>query len=623
MYCLQRRSVKRQAQYSQVLTPPFSLLLRSLISSSFLRHVGLDKRALQRKEREKEWRSDHEIALEKHKAVSASKKLAADALESEPWQVGEGAQQLDLATKEVRLRLLTTLLKSARPLRVADDLREFMETPGVQKLTTSSHLLALLPIVEKLEFAKIVTEFSTGFTSSIFDGAGHHGDMLCNLLRKTQNFQIIQRLAGLRHSDAVFDHETLNQCIIDLTTDIGLMKSRGRVKAFCHDAASVNLLAASQMKNLFYDLFDMVCASHIMQRVGERFEAPLVDKLITAWFKLFKNGTNRIYLWRQITGISFPSYNPIKWHSRFQLAKFIMENFLSLKRFLVDDRLAKMVKDVKKRSKTVVVLESLVQDKELMVQLAAYVDFSSELVNSTYAIEGDGPVALVAATYVGLAFLKIRSYSSSPDPTEGAPNLRSVLHVVDRDTIPDLLVKLRAIVTPAFKYFERQKAKHPEFFRFLEIAKCFCPWSAADLTDDSLRFLFSLKVFNYEELTACLTELPAYKALAASSPLSGDPTVSLAFRNRTGTKNNLPEWKVWRWWFQTTDQNVKTLRSVAERLGLYQPTSAAAERVFSLFRHHIKANMATASADYLKWQAILNYNATVSPMAEIVLTAPL
>jgi hypothetical protein len=41
-------------------------------------------------------------------------------------------EKLDLATKEFRLRLLRKILSHGRPLAVVDELREFMEVPGVQ-----------------------------------------------------------------------------------------------------------------------------------------------------------------------------------------------------------------------------------------------------------------------------------------------------------------------------------------------------------------------------------------------------------------------------------------------------------------------------------------------------------
>lgn len=545
-----------------------------------------------------------------------TRKLEHAAVAELEWPVGEGADQLDLATKSFRLQVLRKLLSNARPLRVADEFKEFMDSPGVRKLTHSSHLLALLPSLAKLETDKLVKEYSTGFLSSVFDAAGHHGDVMASILRKVESFVITQRLAGFRHSDKVFDHETLNQIIIDLATDFNIMKARNRLKAFCHDAASMNLLSAEQAKALFYDLFDMVCASHILQRDGEHFVAPLVDDLIAAWFRLFKNGTNKIALWRKITGLSFPSYNPIKWHSRFGLAKFIMENFTSVVRFIEDERVYKLVKDVKKRSKTVDKLAALVVQNELKVQLAAYVDFSAELVNSTYAIEGDGPTALIASFYINSAYLKVESYSVDAEPWNSAPNLRAVLREIGQDAVPDLLTKLRAIVVPALNYFNVQEEKHPKFFEFLQIASSFCPWFATGLTPNALNVLFSFKVISYDELQACLKEVPSYHLLASESPLSVDPTSSLDFLQRKGFKNNLPEWKVWRWWYQALDPRIKTLRSVAERLGLYQATSAAAERVFSLFRHHINEN-STASAEYLKWQAILNYNSTVDVMADI------
>ncbi len=566
-----------------------------------------------------EWKSDHELALARDKADSAAKKLEIAATADLEWPVGEGADQLDLVTKTFRLNILRKILSKARPLAVADDFREFMEVPGVRKLTNSSHLLALLKPLSALEFANIKKEFSTGYLSSIFDAAGHHGDFLANLLRKTEGFIIRQRLVGFRHSDVVFDHSSLNQCLVDLATEVGYISALNRLKAFCHDAAAVNLLSAEQARKLFFDLFDMVCASHIMQRVGERFSAELVDKLIAAWFKLFKNGTNKISLWRKITGLKFPSYNPIKWHSRFNLANYLLENFGSLVRFVSDDQIYKMVKDVKKRSKTVDVLAELVSNPALKVELAAYVDFSAELVNSTYSIEGDGPAAFTASFYIARAYSHIEKFTTDVVPWASAPNVRAVVQSIGIENLPTLHGTLRDIVRPALDYFIKQKSKHPKFFEFLDIASSFCPWAAESLSLESLNQLFSVKVLSYNELALCIQELDNYKILAKGSVLCDNPINSLEFTKRTGKKNNLPEWKVWRWWYQAggKDCKIKTLRSVAERLGLYQPTSAAAERVFSLFRHHVKSTNSNASAEYLKWQAILNYNSTVDPMEGI------
>ena len=98
---------------------------------------------------------------------------------------------------------------------------------------------------------------------NIFDAAGHHGDVTASIVRKVESFVITQRLAGFRHSDYVFDHETLNQIIIDLATDFNIMKAQNRLEAFCHDAASMNLLSAQQAKALFYDLFDGLRFSYL------------------------------------------------------------------------------------------------------------------------------------------------------------------------------------------------------------------------------------------------------------------------------------------------------------------------------------------------------------------------
>ena len=157
------------------------------------------------------------------------------------------------------------------------------------------------------------------------------------------------------------------------------------------------------------------------------------------------------------------------------MAKFLMENFGSLERFVIDDRIYKLVKDGGKRSKTVDILANLVSNVALKVELAAYVDFSAELVNSTYAIEGDGPEALTTSFYISLAYSHLEKFSADVVPWASAPNVRAVVEAIGVQNLPDLYVTLQGIVKPALDYFIKQKARHPDFFDFLDIARSFCP----------------------------------------------------------------------------------------------------------------------------------------------------
>jgi hypothetical protein len=141
----------------------------------------------------------------------------------------------------------------------------------------------------------------------------------------------------------------------------------------------------------------------------------------------------------------------------------------------------------------------------------------------------------------------------------------------------------------------------------------------------SLAFLLKFKVISYDEMNSASKELKTYESLAKDSPIAASPKATNAFLKRNCKRNNLPEWLVFRWWYQM--KVCPTLRKIVNRLALYQPTSASAERVFSLFRHHLKENMSNASAEYLRLQTMLNYNESVDPMKEIDLekavTAPL
>jgi hypothetical protein len=79
----------------------------------------------------------------------------------------------------------------------------------------------------------------------------------------------------MKHMDRAYNSATLNQIISTALVNAGIITDH--VKFFIHDDASVNKKSSSELKSTLYPhLFDISCYSHILQRVGEHTDAPLV-----------------------------------------------------------------------------------------------------------------------------------------------------------------------------------------------------------------------------------------------------------------------------------------------------------------------------------------------------------
>ena len=235
-------------------------------------------------------------------------------------------------------------------------------------------------------------------------------------------------------------------------------------------------------------------------------------------------------------------------------------------------------------SKMTNILNNPVTCRKLKVELAATVDAMRLFVQTTYSLEGDGPLALVTYQSIRSFYAHIDS-SHFPNVTAVAKQLAggSTLHE------QQLNAYARACIDPAYAYFRAKFDNDLQpALQVFKAARYFSPVSTSELkpTTSDLDILQSLSFLTSGDITNLKAELLLY--LAATEELS--PTVD-------PTK-----------WWERHREDLPHWASGFRKVVLLQPSSAAAERVFSLLTNAFGHLQESSLEDYISASIMFQYN---------------
>ena len=220
-----------------------------------------------------------------------------------------------------------------------------------------------------------------------------------------------------------------------------------------------------------------------------------------------------------------------------------------------------------------------------MVELAITVDAGEPFVKATYFLEGDGP--LVFSCYEKILALK------ASVSTAFYPNTIAVINTLanGNTTVQQQLTNYaKQCVKPGYDYFESkfEGDLKPALLLF-KAARYFDPCKAIELTPTSCD-VDSLRAFPCLDQDSIIdglkSELPQYMAKAEDVAL----TIS-----RTD-------------WWSHHESELPNWSKACKMSLLFQPSSAAAERVFSLLQNSFNQQQYSSLEDYIEASIMLLYN---------------
>ena len=349
------------------------------------------------------------------------------------------------------------------------------------------------------------------------------------------------------------------------------------------DEASVNQAALQQVRFFFPQLLDVACFSHTIDNMGKQFEFHVLDTFAQYWVSLFSHSAAARLAWKARTGTAMRTYSPTRWWSKWEVMNLVLEYFADVEPFVREnDHLAPAT-----RTHLMEIFNSPGDSKDLELKLAAFVDGGNHFVSATYYLEGDGP--LVFSYYGRLATV------SNAVAVAAYPNVEGVARRQAIGNLPvynQLVAKANAFTNLGLQFFQRKFSQ--EFYESVsafQSARLCCPVQVQQLrpTAASVEELRRFRFLDNDAIIQGLTaELPRYLAVADGADLQTEEE-KLQWWSRN--EANLPNWS-----------------SVVKKVLLVQPSSASAERVFSIMKNFFTNQQDAALEQTVEASVMLYYN---------------
>ena len=520
-------------------------------------------------------------AASKKKVASSNSReqdisVALSAYEKEVHPTGE---TLPEAQKVYRVKVVTTFLKAGVPLSKIEHFRGLLEE-NAYRLSDRHGMSDLVPFILGEEKQTLKGEIQGKRVSVIFDGTTRLGEAFVVVLRFVDSFVIKQRLVCFRTlAKSMTGEEIARELISVLSAGYGITSDR--VIAAMRDRASANGAAMRTMKVVFPQLLDVGCFAHTIDLVGGKFQTPNLESFIHLWISLFAHSPRVRLWWKQLTGKAMSLFCPTRWWSRWEVMNQVMVYFGDLVPFLQSNPELSPAT----RRKLLDMLNDPNVNAHIRIKLAAIIDAGAPFVKATYKLEGDGALALYCFEILNtiVSSIQVAHY----------PNVHAIATILSGGShagVQHWLDYAKMCVKPGLQYFlDKFSEDLKECVGAFKAARLCLPHKVAEYnpTADTVDLLMAFPFLNKPSILQGLkAELPAYLAKADGISSETDPVEWWK-----GHSADLPNWS-----------------SATADILLVQPSSAAAERVFSLLKASFGSQQDTTLNDYIECSLMLQYN---------------
>jgi len=478
-----------------------------------------------------------------------------------------------------RMKVVRSFLKAGVPFNKIDCFKDILEENGY-RLTDRKNLFDLVPFIQQQEQTQLQEVIKNKKISVIFDGTSRLGEALAIVVRYiTDDWKIEQKLVRLQMlAKSLCGEELARELISVVSVTYGICVDQ--LLACMRDRSTVNNVAIKTLKIIYPQLIDVGCFSHTIDHVGEHFVMPNLSEFMTGWINLFSHSPKTRMIWKELTERSMGSYSATRWWSRWELMEQLLVQFGDVEGFLNNENLG----SPHIRSKLLAIFTDSQKRVYLEVELAAVIDWGNPFVSATYSLEGDGPLIVTSYDIVET----IRSAIHTSD----TPNVRGVIRKLSAQSelSENLFDYARKCVQPGIEYFEKQLATNlKNSLAAFKAARLFSPQKIHVLQPqaDTINTLQCFPFLNVSENILNLkNELPLY--LARVKDISENISCTEWWKLN---ENGLPFWS-----------------AAAKKVLLVQPSSASAERVFSLLNNSFSPQQQSSLQDYVETSVMLQYN---------------
>ena len=394
--------------------------------------------------------------------------------------------------------------------------------------------------------------------------------------------------------------------------------SAGGLLAVIRDRASVNQKCANVMKLMWINYMDLECLPHTFSKAGEKMPLTCLttfrdDLLIALNSQAFKAHV-RLFLPK-------PPRKPsaTRWWSTWELYDFLLsksddapatptnfEKLLTACREALNADGEVAVDGVFEDSVRVRRLHDFARDvrrvEDVSLELSVVVEVFRPFVQATYALEGAGCCVLEVHHW----FRRLASFWSTFEPALSWPRVREVIECMvaarvsrresDQDTARNEIEgRVRELILPVsehlgciFNNTNGELRSDVYFYSFVAILNPY-EHGTPEMAQFTQPVAFKQEVLKHfpgrfpaAQVDAMVAELPDFALLCSQFVADNAAAAPDANPNNTAVHRNKAIWKFWR--SVSTNNVCPHLRRLAQLALSIVPSSAAAERCFSLLK---------------------------------------
>ena len=523
----------------------------------------------------------HENSKKRLEKKEARERDIAESLTKYNTEVHPRGETLPQEQQVYRVKVVSAFLKAGIPLNKIGVFRELLEENAL-RLTDRRNMHDYIPFIHQQEESHVRSEIEGQNVSVIFDGTSRLGEALAIIIRfVSPDWRIEQRLVRVQMlSKSLTGEEIARELISVLSVNFSIRSAN--LLACMRDRASTNNVAVQTLKIVYPTVVDVGCFSHTIDHVGEKFKCSTLTEFITLWISLFSHSPKAKMLWKSRTGQSMASYSKTRWWSKWEIIKQLMLFFGDVELFLRENddigpallpKLLAIFNDPSTKSK-------------LQIEMAATVDWGEPFVKACYVLEGDGPLVLSCYEVVDRVRQSV--------VTENIPNVRALSEKLTRKPRShphheQWVDYARSCVVSGIDYFNWQLSNSLKVpLEIFKACRLFSPQQVGTMRPTAISLDQSLSTVPFitqAEIEDLKKELPDYLARVADLSEGFDPVEWWKLHSTT-----LPHWS-----------------TCARKIFLIQPSSAAAERVFSLLKASFGEQQDSSLQDYVQTSLMLQY----------------
>ena len=459
-------------------------------------------------------------------------------------------------------------------------------------------------MIQKQEWTVLKSEVEDSKIGMIFDGTTRVAECYCFIVRfvDPESFKIQQRLAGLRLLKRSLTGKQIcgllnRQITIELKIDPNL------VVCAMHDRAATNIYAMEELSNLCPNMIRIGCFSHAINNCGDRFHCPTLKSFSEAFNVCVGLSLKARDMFYDHVGMTPPTGSKTRWWSQWEVYKKLLVNFGAMEQWIHKCREF----DPNMCPSTMQTMQNILLHGEqrdlLQTELSVIVDIGEKFVTSTYLLEADGFVSvktyrILEELLVWVKLIRQAINADGDEILEYLPNFRQLIRSLGDEAFPQMKRRIKDMIRPLVRYymdrFDEDDGELKDSIALFKSLRMFDPRIVQNLNVSAEDIKALCKLSPFEELhDELVRELPAYL-----SECKLDCTIN----EEEHGENAILQW------FKNRVQLLPAFAEAVKVAAIIQPSSAAAERVFSMLKSLQSDTQTSMLHDYQETSLMLRYN---------------